>query len=49
MKKLLFVIFCFCNLFFSCEEELNLINTCPELIQNVNLVDFPMDSYAIND
>ena len=49
MKKLLIVFFCFCNLFFSCEEESNLFNSCPELIQDVNLVDFPMDFYAINE
>ena len=49
MKKLLIVFLCFCNLFFSCEEESNLINSCPELIQDVNLDDFPMNSYNINE
>ena len=50
MKKPLLILLLF-SLFFtsSCEKESNSINSCPDLIQNVNLEDFPMDIYGINE
>tara|TARA_B100000073_G_C23546239_1_gene498233 strand:+ start:121 stop:549 length:429 start_codon:yes stop_codon:yes gene_type:complete len=50
MKKLLLILIFFSLFFFSsCEKESNSINTCPDLIQNVNLEDFPMDHYGVNE
>ncbi|HIG32139.1 MAG TPA: hypothetical protein EYQ09_01670 [Flavobacteriales bacterium] len=50
MKKLLLILLFF-PLFFtsSCEKESNSINSCPDLIQNVNLGDFPMYFYGVNE
>ena len=35
--------------FFSCKKESNYLNSCPDLIQNINLEDFPMDHYGVNE
>ena len=50
MKQPLLILLFF-PLFFtsSCEKESNSINSCPDLIQNVNLEDFPMDLYGVNE
>ena len=50
MKQPLLILLFF-SLFFtsSCEKESNSINSCPDLIQNVNLEDFPMDIYGVNE
>ena len=50
MKQPLLILLFF-SLFFtsSCEKESNSINSCPDLIQNVNLEDFPMDLYGVNE
>ena len=50
MKKLLLILL-FVPLFFtsSCEKESNSINSCPNLIQNINPGDFPMDLYGVNE
>ena len=51
MKKLfltltLFMLF----IISSCEKQNNTVNTtCPDLIQNVTLNDFPMDFYGVNE
>ena len=51
MKKLfltltLFILF----IISSCEKQNNTVNTtCPNLIQNVTLNDFPMDFYGVNE
>ena len=50
MKKSLLILLFFPLFFFSsCEKESNSINSCPDLIQNVNLGDFPMDFYGVNE
>ena len=50
MKKTLFSLLIFPLFFFSsCEKKSNSINSCPNLIQNVNLEDFPMDHYGVNE
>ena len=45
------MILLFFLLFFtsSCEKESNSINSCSDVIQNVNLEDFPMDLYGVNE
>ena len=50
MKNLLLILLLFL-LFFtsSCEKELNSINSCSDVIQNINLEDFPMDLYGVNE
>ena len=50
MKQPLLILLFF-SLFFtsSCEKESNSINSCPDLIQNINLEDFPMDLYGVNE
>ena len=50
MKQPLLILLFF-SLFFtsSCEKESNSINSCPDLTQNVNLEDFPMDLYGVNE
>ena len=49
MKKQLLILLVF-FLFFtsSCEKESNSINSCPDVIQDVDLEDFPMDLYGVN-
>ena len=50
MKKSLLILLFFSLFFFSsCEKESNSINSCPDLIQNVNLGNFPMDFYGLNE
>ena len=50
MKNLLIILLLFL-LFFtsSCEKDSNSINSCSDVIQNVNLEDFPMDLYGVNE
>ena len=50
MKNLLLILLFFL-LFFtsSCEKESNSINSCPDVIQNIDLEDFPMDLYGVNE
>ena len=48
-KSLLILIFPPLFFFSSCEKESNSINSCPDLIQNVNLGNFPMDFYGVNE
>ena len=50
MKKTLCLLLIFpLFFFFSCKKESNSLNSCPDLIQNVNLEDFPMDHYGVNE
>jgi hypothetical protein len=51
MKKLFLTLTLFMLFFISsCEKQNNTVNTtCPDLIQNVTLNDFPMDFYGVNE
>lgn len=46
MQKLFFIIPFFIFTFCSCEKTKN---NCPDLIQGVSVVDFPMDLYGVNE
>ena len=47
MQKLLYTLFCTLILFVaSCEKSS--VNSCPNVIEDVNLNDFPMDEYGVN-
>jgi len=48
-KQLLILLFLPLFFTFSCEKESNSINSCHDVIQNVNLEDFPMDLYGVNE
>jgi len=48
MKRILtFLIFISILILYSCEESTS--NSCPDLIKNVNLLDYPMDFYGVNE
>ena len=48
MKRILtFLIFISILIHYSCEESTS--NSCPDLIKNVNLLDYPMDFYGVNE
>jgi len=50
MKKILLLLIILpLFFFFSCKKESNYLNSCPDLIQNINLEDFPMDHYGVNE
>ena len=51
MKKLFLILTIFMLFIISsCEKQNNTVNTtCPDLIQNVTLNDFPMDFYGVNE
>jgi hypothetical protein len=34
---------------FSCEKTSNTLNTCPDLINNISLSDYPTDIYSVNE
>ena len=48
MQKILFTILC-TLIFFISSCEKSSINSCPSVIENVNLTDFPMDEYGVNE
>ena len=48
MQKSLYTLFCALILFVaSCEKAS--VNSCPNVIEDVNLNDFPMDEYGVNE
>ena len=51
MKKIFLILTIFMLFFFiSCEKQNHTVNiSCPDLIHNVTLNDFPMDFYGVNE
>ena len=47
MQKILYTILCILILFVSSCEKSS-VNSCPYVIEDVNLTDFPMDEYGVN-
>ena len=48
MQKILYTILCIQILFVSSCEKSS-VNSCPNVIEDVNLTDFPMDEFGVNE
>ena len=48
MQRIIYI-FLFSLIFFAVSCEKSSINSCPDVIENVNLTDFPMDEFGVNE